>query len=286
MNKKPEKPEKSENQEQEDDKKNRNEKKGKSREDTNLITSKLPGIWGFVEKFLRKFRFLSFYLLLIPISFCYIICLALALFPPLLILLFTFQYAVNHGFSLMATAFWLSLAMGVNFLLFIMTLSLAVIIFNFPFLFLIGPMRGTWFSVKAIPWYYHNALLQLARYTVLDFLAPTPLLTLFYRGMGMKVGKNVMINTTNISDPALITLGDHVMIGGSATIFAHYAMGGYLIISTTHIKNGVTIGLKASIMGNVVIGENVIIRPNEVVLPKSRIPAKVIKKQNDQEENS
>ena len=91
--------------------------------------------------------------------------------------------------------------------------------------------------------------------------------------MGMKIGDRVEINTTNISDPGLITLEDGVTIGGSATIIAHYGMGGYLIIAPVLIKKGATIGLRAIVMGGVEIGENAKILPNSVVLPKSIVPA-------------
>ncbi len=58
-----------------------------------------------------------------------------------------------------------------------------------------------------------------------------------------------LINTTNISDPCMITLGDYVTVGGSVTIFGHYGQKGYLIIEPVEIGNGTTIGLKSSIMG-------------------------------------
>jgi carbonic anhydrase/acetyltransferase-like protein (isoleucine patch superfamily) len=90
--------------------------------------------------------------------------------------------------------------------------------------------------------------------------------------MGMKMGKGVQINTTNISDAALIELGNHVTIGGSATLIAHYAAKGYLIVANTKTKESATVGLKATIMGDVVIGKNATIAPHEVVMPKSRIP--------------
>ena len=87
------------------------------------------------------------------------------------------------------------------------------------------------------------------------------------------IGKNVHINTTNISDVGLIELGDNVTIGGSAHIICHYASKGYLIISPVKIENGVTIGLKSTVMGDVEIGEKAVIAPHEVVYPKSRIAA-------------
>jgi len=137
--------------------------------------------------------------------------------------------------------------------------------------FRVRPWRGSWFSVQSVPWYIHNALTYIVRYTFLDFLTPTPFNLLFYRMMGMKIGKGVVINTTNISDPCLITIEDYVTIGGSATLFAHYGQKGYLVISPVHIKRGATVGLKASIMGDVVIGENATIAPHKVIMPKSRI---------------
>ena len=91
--------------------------------------------------------------------------------------------------------------------------------------------------------------------------------------MGMKIGRGVHINSTHISDPAMIELGDKVTIGGSAVIAAHYAQAGYLIIARVRIGRGATIGLRATIMGDVVIGDGARVLPNSVVLPKTRIAA-------------
>ena len=97
---------------------------------------------------------------------------------------------------------------------------------------------------------------------------------LFYRMMGMKIGKGSHINTTNISDPALIEIGERVTIGGSVHIFAHYGQKGYLVLSRVKIGDGVNVGIKATIMGDAEIGSGAMIAPHEVILPKSRIPAK------------
>ena len=142
---------------------------------------------------------------------------------------------------------------------------------NFIMPFRIQAFRGPWYSLPAIPWYVHNALTYMVRYTFLEFITPTPLNVLFYRMMGMKIGKGVVINTTHISDPCLITLGDHVTVGGSATIFGHYGQKGYLIIAPVHIGEGTNIGLKASIMGGVTVGKNATIKPHSVLLPKTTV---------------
>ena len=79
------------------------------------------------------------------------------------------------------------------------------------------------------------------------------------------------INTSNISDPCLIELEDNVTIGGSATIFGHYAQAGILVLAPVKIKRGATIGLKASIMGDVIVGEKVTVKPHSILLPKTRL---------------
>jgi len=68
-----------------------------------------------------------------------------------------------------------------------------------------------------------------------------------------------------------VELGDYVTIGGSATLFAHYGQGGYLIIGKTKIGDYSTVGLKASIMGSVTIGKKCIIGPHVAILPKTVI---------------
>jgi acetyltransferase-like isoleucine patch superfamily enzyme len=91
--------------------------------------------------------------------------------------------------------------------------------------------------------------------------------------MGMKVGKGSIINTSHISDPCLIEIGDYVTIGGSATLVAHYGMKGLLIIDKLIIHDKATIGLRASLFGDVIIGKGALIKAHEVIMPKSRIPA-------------
>lgn len=241
----------------------------KTKEDPLRTSSDRKGFFGFLESFLRSFRNFAFLVLLSPLAIIYVFCLGTAATPGVLI----FQWAQLQTASLPlwqhSLALGLSLACGL--VCFWLMILIVVPIFNLPFLAFVKPQKGTWFSLNVIPWYYHNALTQLARYTTLDYVTPTPINLLFYRMMGMKIGKGVVINTSNISDPCLIQLDDYVTIGGSATLFAHYGMKGYLIIDRVHIKKGTTIGLKASVMGDVVIGENVMVTPHAVVMPKSRI---------------
>jgi hypothetical protein len=238
--------------------------------DVNGTTSDLPGLKGKLEAFLRKFRTLGFTVMLTPIAVLYIFCMGISLTPGI-----TLLTAVNEGtqnFPLIVRNACLGFSVAATFFSYGLCLIFVVPIVNKILPLKVKPMRASWFSLSVIPWYYHNALTYLVRYTFLDFITPTPLNKLFYQMMGMKIGKGSVINTSNISDPCLIEIGDYVTIGGSACLVAHYGQKGMLIIDKLIIHDKATIGLKASLFGDVIVGKGALVKAHEVVMPKTRIP--------------
>ena len=135
------------------------------------------------------------------------------------------------------------------------------------------PYRGSAVSLTALRWYVHCTLTLVVRYSFLEFVTPSPFAQLYYRLMGMKIGRNVTINSTAIADPSLIEMADGVTIGGTASVMAHYAQGGYLVIAPVRLGAGATIGLRAILMGGVEVGEKARVLAGSFVLPNTRIPA-------------
>lgn len=241
------------------------------KEDLESVKSARAGLGGFMETFLRKFRMVSFILALTPLYLMSVIAMGLAVGPGMYFFSLVSEFSKDWMPVLHFSALGIGLVGG--YLIYGLSLIFIIPIFNLPFLWKLKSFRGNYYSLSTIPWFIHNALTYIVRYTFLEFLTPTPLNILFYKMMGMKIGKGSHINTTNISDPGLIQIGEKVTIGGSATIIAHYASQGYLIVETVTIGSKATVGIKATIMGDVQIGEGAVIAPHEVVLPKSRIPA-------------
>lgn len=240
------------------------------REDVHTTTSDIPGVAGYAESFLRRFRTLGFFVFCIPLVIMCVGSIGLASGVGMFVYDSIRELSVGHGKLLQYAIMGLGLASG--YFAYGFSLMFIVPLVNFLNPFKPKPFRGPWYSIAAAPWYFHNGLTYMVRYTFLDLITPSPITLTFYRLMGMKLGKGVVINTTNISDPCMITLGDYVTVGGSATIFAHYGQKGYLIIAPVTIGKGTNIGLKASIMGGCKVGENVTIKPHTVLLPKTEIP--------------
>ena len=136
----------------------------------------------------------------------------------------------------------------------------------------LSPYRGSAVSLTALRWYIHATMTLIVRYTFLELVTPSAFAQLYYRLMGMKIGRNVTINSTAIADPSLIEIEDGATIGGSASVLAHYAQGGYLVIAPVKIGAGATIGLRAVIMGGVEVGAKDKVLASSFVLPNTKIP--------------
>jgi hypothetical protein len=208
---------------------------------------------------------------MIPIYLFACLVLGASLVPSVAVFRMIGEYSRDQAVWVQNIGFALSLSVG--FFLYGFSLIMIAPTINFIIRGNLKEWRGPYYSVESLKWFVHNGLTYLARFTFLEFVTPSPLNLLFYRMMGMKIGHGVTINSTWISDPSLIELGNKVTIGGSVTIVAHYGQGGLLIIAPVKIGPRCTIGLKATIMGGVEIGEGAKILPNSVVLPKTVIPA-------------
>jgi acetyltransferase-like isoleucine patch superfamily enzyme len=165
----------------------------------------------------------------------------------------------------------LGLALSGAFFVFGFALLLVIPVFNFVLPTRVKPFKGGYYTIHAVPWALHNALFYLARYTFLRFVTLTPSGIWFLKAMGMKIGRHAFVNTELISDPRLITLGDDVTLGGSVRIFAHYGGGGNLVIAPVVIGDRATVGIGATIMGDVHVGKGAIILAHTALLPGSRV---------------
>lgn len=178
-------------------------------------------------------------------------------------------------------------ALGLGWFVFGMSLLGVVAFYNKVLPTKVRAFKGGFYSPAAVTWFLHNALFYLVRFTFLPFVTLTPFGVWFLRAMGMKIGRHAFVNTEYISDPAFLTIGDDVVIGGSVRICAHYGGGGKLVIAPVIVGHRTTLGLACCILGDVVIGNDAVILAESVVMPGSRIgdgetwggvPAKLISK--------
>ncbi len=127
-------------------------------------------------------------------------------------------------------------------------------------------------SLEIFKWVFVNAFFMVVKVAFLDLILLTPFCALFYRLMGAKIGRNVLINSKNVGDLSLLEIGDNSAIGGSATIIAHSFEKGGLKLKKVKIGKNVIIGLNAVILPGVEIGDHAVIAAGAVV-PKNTLVA-------------
>jgi acetyltransferase-like isoleucine patch superfamily enzyme len=223
------------------------------------------------ERLMRRHARISYALLVLLLYLLAATALGVALAPAL---------ATVHGLNRTASHLpsvpaWLlrGFAVALAWFVFGMALLVVVAVYNKVLPTRVRPYRGGYYTLDAVPWFLHNGLFYLVRFTFLPFVTLTPYGIWFLKAMGMKIGRHAFINTEYISDPSLITIGDDAVIGGSVRIFAHYGGGGNLVIAPVSVGHRATLGLACCIMGDVVVGDDAVVLPESVVLPGSRIGA-------------
>ena len=132
---------------------------------------------------------------------------------------------------------------------------------EYPFL---SPVAGYWSVVNGIILFNRNIFLEITRTTFL--------IILFYRMMGMKIGRGTLINSTFLHDPDLISIGKNATIGGDVMILGHVGERGVLLLKRVEIEDGVEIGQSSLVMPGVRIGKGSIVGAHSVVLKDTRIP--------------
>lgn len=228
------------------------------------------GIKGLFERLLRRFKVAMHIATMIPVYLFACVVLGVCMVPGISVFRAVSELTLSQPAWIQNISYGLSFAVG--FFLYGISLVFLAPTLNLLIIGSLKEWRGPYYSAESLKWFLHNGLTYLARYTFLEFITPSPLGILFYQMMGMKIGKGAQINTTWISDPSLISIGDKTTIGGSVAIVAHYGQGGLLVIAPVKIGAGCTIGIKATIMGGVTIGDGAKILPHSILLPKTVVP--------------
>jgi acetyltransferase-like isoleucine patch superfamily enzyme len=183
--------------------------------------------------------------------------------------------AATPGLYLVSRAYELSAAFGTWPRLFALAFAgfLGVFTYTVAVIFVAGAFRlvtfagtplGTYpyYSGRGFRWASYNAIILLVRYTCMNWVRLTPLICVFHRLMGMKIGRRVQINTAIIGDSNLIEIGDDTVIGGDVTLIGHSAERGNLVSARVKIGSNVTVGLMAMVMPGVTVGDRALIAAN------------------------
>ena len=90
----------------------------------------------------------------------------------------------------------------------------------------------------------------------INYFAGTPILNLFLRSLGAKIGKNVYINTSAISTFDLLRIGDNVSICTDTHLRGYNISDGYLHIGTIELEADCFVGTRCCLAYNTKMDRN------------------------------
>jgi hypothetical protein len=133
-----------------------------------------------------------------------------------------------------------------------------------------GKYRGP--SFPALLWAFEGGLFTLVCRLILGYVPMTFFSQMFYWIVGCRIGRNVRINTIEINDPYLVSIGDNSVLGGGAVIAPHAYEGGCLILERVEIGKDCLIGAEAYISPGVVVGDGSLVGLRTHVRRGTRLP--------------
>ena len=153
------------------------------------------------------------------------------------------------------------------------TYCLCCVVFKIALLY--HPKEGSWplFNFKSIGWGLTGATINFGATFFLRNLKGTPALNLFFKLLGAKIGHRVSINTVEIYDWNLITIGDDVVLGGDCCLMAHSVEGNIMTMRPIVIENGAMVGGNAKVMPGCTIEAGAVLGASSLLTKNERIPA-------------
>ena len=106
----------------------------------------------------------------------------------------------------------------------------------------------------------------------LFFLLGTPFAPMLLRLLGMKIGRNVYIETTDFTEFDLITIEDNVILDRDSTLQTHLFEDRVMKLGKLHLYPRAQVGSWGMILYDTVLEQDVLIQPMSLVMKGEKLP--------------
>lgn len=123
----------------------------------------------------------------------------------------------------------------------------------------VKPGRYPAVSLTTVRWLIYSGIYSITTRTILPLIPVTFVMNMYFRIIGCRIGRNVKLNTFQLNDAYLLTIGDNVIIGGQTDISCHLFESNHLILKPIVIGDDTLIGAHSYISPGVTIGRRCIV---------------------------
>ena len=145
-----------------------------------------PSNW--LDRLLRRFARASYGAAVLLLYVLAATALGLALAPALWMTNKLLFFATDHAAAWGSLTAWALRGFAVALAWFVFGLALMIVVpvYNLVLPTRFKPFKGGYYTLAAVPWFLHNGLFYLVRFTFLPFATLTPFGVWFLKAMGMK----------------------------------------------------------------------------------------------------
>ncbi len=150
---------------------------------------------------------------------------------------------------------WVTILVGFSFVL---LLTLIITILKW---ILLGSLKDGKYPVNSLFYYrkwFFDQLMKLSL-QVIGTLYTTLYLQIWFKMLGVKMGKRVEISTVEFISPDLLVTGDECFLADSVSVGASHVRNGYINIAKTYIGNRTFVGNSAVISPDTRLGSDVLV---------------------------
>ena len=179
---------------------------------------------------------------------------------------FTSAYLILDGWSLLASILPALVVYSVS----LPVLLLVVILAKW---LLLGRMRPGHHPLWG--WYYLRFwfVRQLTRAVAIKYMAGTPLLSLYYRLLGARIGRDVFLGGAGLATPDLLDVGDGTSVGYDTSIDGSWVEDGMLHLAPIAIGRNCVVGNRAVLGGHTVMEDGSALDDLSYLAEGGRVPA-------------
>ena len=134
----------------------------------------------------------------------------------------------------------------------------------------INPMWSWWaLRTEAVAVTYGT----MASEILFEHLRGTPMLPWLLRLFGVKIGKGVFMDATDITEFDCVEIGDFSAVNAGACLQTHLYEDRMMKVGRIRINEGVTVGAGSTVLYDTRVGDNVVLGPVTLVMKGEELPA-------------
>ena len=108
---------------------------------------------------------------------------------------------------------------------------------------------------------------------LIEIVLGTPFAALLFRSLGARIGKRVFINSGDVTECDLMTIGDDVCINSEAVLQTHLYEDRVFKMSTVEVNDGCNIGIASIVLYHTIMEKNASLGNFSLLMKGERLPA-------------